>query len=271
MSPMQDEELERLVATVVPRVDEPTTAELDRVWNRVEGGLDAMPARRRPRRLLVGAGVAAVLLGTGGVAAASFYSARTGEGPTDAEDLLLGGPGERLDPAGTDMYDVYLEETADIPFPTSAAGARQASFDFQLPPVDRQHPGVGTVSTGALRSWVAADAVCAWANQWVRATAAGDEAARAEAITQIRKAPTWAAVMEADPHPHGRTGMTNEDGDPVRVVDDMTPFYYLAALGQAVGGTDPYAVADALQGNGRGCWRTLVPDLPQADPMQRSE
>lgn len=271
MSGRLDEEIGRLVATVSPSVDVPTPAEVDRVWNRVAGDLDAIPARRRPVRLGIGAGVVVVLLASGGVAAASFYSARTGHGPVDAEDLLLGGPGERLDPAGTDIYEIYLEETADIPFPTPDADARRASFEFQLPPADRQQPGVGAVSTGALRSWVAADAVCAWANHWAKATAAGDPAARVQAITQIRRAPAWPAVVDADPHPHGPIDLSVDDGKTTRAVDDMTPFYYLAALGEAVGGRDSGAVASALQRNGRGCVGTLVPDFPQADPMQRQE
>lgn len=276
-SPSWKDDHANLLADAAPVSAPVTQAELTRSWNRV-ADLTAEPARpgRRRARLAMVAALAAALTGLSGVAVADILGARTGQGPSSAEDLLLGGPGEKLDLSAPDLGDVLAEEATDIPFPNEEA--RRQSLQIQV----QQASLAGSeeqASTGAFRGWFADDAVCSWANEWTRATRTGDEDARAEAIAMIQDAPRWPAVVDLDPQPYSRwmearvsheyTFATQPEGSkPIwnRRYRDNSRFYYLADLGEAVTGTDPAAVAAVLVGNGAGCDETLVPDLPDAYP-----
>lgn len=99
--------------------------------------------------VLAGA-VAIGAVGGAGAATAGVFSAHTGRGPVDAEDVELGGLGERLDPAAPDFATVLDEVTTDIEFPSSQARDRALSWEVKdlysdAPPDER-----ATVSTGAL-------------------------------------------------------------------------------------------------------------------------
>jgi hypothetical protein len=261
---------DRLVADAAPPVPDSSDAELDGVWTRVAAtmAVEGKPRRRRGR-LVVGALVGAVVLGTSGLAAAELYTAHTGKGPVDAEDLSLGGPGERLDPAAPDFGKVVAQETADIPFPS--LGSRQLAVQDQTHDERFAVPGTERVSVGAIRAWVADAALCSWSNQWAVATRNGDEAGRAEAIGMIQAAPRWPAVVAIDPKPYSRTetqevndgnGNTHPETFP-----DESQFYYLGALGKAAQGRDLDAVARVLAENNGYCTPHLVPDLPNANPL----
>lgn len=275
MGTTNDDEVARLIAASRPDVPDPADADITRVWNRVEVALDATPVRRRRLKVVLGAGVAAVVLGSTGVAAAGIYSARTGEGHGDAEDLALGGPGERLDPAGTDFRVVVAEEAADIPFPS--VGVREETIDFWTADLTRDNPLPGTsgVSTGALRAWIAQDAICSWANQWAASTRSRDAAARAEAISMIDAADTWPAVKALDPAPSTWMETIETEDENGEVTSEPWPgeshFYYLGRVEDAAHGVDLDAMAAALRSGGRGCWGYEVPDLPMADPMYAEE
>jgi hypothetical protein len=260
---------DRLLAEAAPPVPERSDADLDLVWRQVEGGLvtERQPRRRR-KRLVVGAIAAALLLGTS-VAAADVYTSHTGKGPSDAEDLSLGGPGERLDSAAPDFGKAVAEATEDIPFPDASSRAfavQDQVHDFRFAtPRDTE-----MVSTGAIRAWVADAALCSWSNQWAAATRSNDDAGRLKAITMIQAAPGWPAVTAIDPKPYSRMAtMEIDDGDGHIVAEqypDDSQFFYLAALGQAVEGRNPEAVAEVLAKNNGYCRPALVPDLPNADP-----
>jgi hypothetical protein len=251
MKPTWTDAHERLLGVTVPPVPEVPDAEVERVWARVGPTLDQhVPARRRGRRLRVGiaAGVSAAVLGTSGLAVADLYTARTGEGPVDAEDLRLGGPGEKLALAAPDFGEVVAEETADVPFPTSEArtlAVRDQVHDARSAGTDE------FVSTGAIRAWVSSAAVCAWANRWAAATRSGAEDERAEAIEMIQAAPTWPAIVAIIP-------------------SAPEPYVYLDALGRAVEGRRTGPVARLLAAHNGYCRPGLVPDLPHADPMNGS-
>lgn len=238
-----------LVNATDPGPREASDAELDRIWNRVGGVVTTTPRPRRRRiRATLGAGLVALVVGASGIAVADHYGARTGEGPRTAEDLRLGGPGERLDPAAPDLAEVLRVETGDIPFPS--ATARERSLRIQVREnASASRPGTELVSTGALRGWVARDAVCAWANAWTVATRDGDAGARAEAAAMIRAARRWPALA-------------------VLADLDPEPFRYLGTVAAAAAGTDPKALGAALDTDGSFCWPALVPDLPQAGPWQ---
>ena len=260
----------RLVAAAAPSVDDP---ELDRVWARVAaevGGLPAVARRRRPVRLVVGAGVAAIVLGASGVAAAGFISARTGHGPSDAESLRLGGPGEQLDPAGADFRDVLEEETTDIPFPDETA--RQVSIDEHVRDLHGRAgaPGTEGVSTGALRGWTAIHAVCSWANEWV-VTGRHDDAARHdEAGRMLVEARTWPAITDLDPVQETRMveqAVFERDGSTtVEIIPDPTQFYYLRLVAAAVEADDVAGLGTALAENAYCIGPALVPDFKRALP-----
>lgn len=155
------------------------------------------PSRRRAR-IVVGAVIAAAALGVGGVAAADIYTAGAARVPSMPRTKRLGGPGEKLDPTAPDYGTVIDEETTDIPFPSDEA--RQISRADLVADGRRDEPGSASVSTGAMRFWTARAAQCAWANEWVVAWEAGDDAASAEAAAMLVASPLdWPAVTDVDP------------------------------------------------------------------------
>jgi hypothetical protein len=263
------DEHDRLVADTAPPVPEPSEGELDRVWTHVAARISSGGRRRRRWGRIVAAGIGAIVLGTSGLAAAELYTAHTGKGPVDAEDLSLGGPGERLDPAAPDYGKAVAQAIADIPFPNDAS--RVFAIQDQVHDARFAKPGDERVSVGALRAWVADAALCSWSNQWAAATRDGDEAARAQAIEMIHDAPSWPAVVAIDPKPYSRTErqeVTDPNGNTyTEVVPDESQFYYLGDLGRAVHGRDVDAVATLLAANNGYCRAQLVPDLPKADPL----
>lgn len=190
---------DQLLRDSAPEISGSSEAELTRIWNRVDTGQRVEAPRRRRSRLVVGAAAAAAVLATSAVAAADLYSAHTGRGPIDAEDLRLGGPGERLDFGAPDFAEAVTALVDDIPFPSDAA--REAAIQVQLDDHAGARPGTGLVSSGALRAWLADSAICTWGNQWAAATEADDRDLRAEAIEMIQEAPTWPAVTAIDPSP----------------------------------------------------------------------
>ena len=252
---------DQLLRDSAPEISGSSEAELTRIWNRVDTGQRVEAPRRRRSRLVVGAAAAAAVLATSAVAAADLYSAHTGRGPIDAEDLRLGGPGERLDPGAPDFADAVEQLAQDIPFPDGAA--RDAGVQVQLDDQAGALPGAVLVSTGALRAWLADAAVCTWGNQWAAATRTGDSAKRGEAIQMIQEAPTWPAVAAIDPYPSNPT--TNRKHPPRRYsYPDASQFYYLVELGTAVEGERLGLVAGLLARNNAYCRPGLVPDLPRA-------
>lgn len=268
--PSWSETHERLLTDAQPRVPEPSPNQLEHVWSQVAATIeadDAAPRKRRRIRIGFAAGIGAMVLGTSGLAIADHYTARTGEGPADAEDLRLGGPGEKLALAAPDYGEVVAEETKDIPFPD------QKSREFAIR--DQVDDARGAwrnelVSTGAVRAWVADAAVCSWSNQWAAATRDNHESDRAEAIDMIQAAPTWPAVTAIDPDPFSRMEtqkVTDRKGRTrTERYRDESQFFYLRRLGAAVEGRDLDAVARILVDDNGYCRPGNVPDLPQAYP-----
>lgn len=268
-----------LVAEAAPPVPPFTDADLDRVWHGVAA--HRRVAAGRSRRVAILAASAALVVGIGGTAAASGLLSRTGDGPSDHEELVLGGPGERLNPAGEDFAIVLAEETRDIPFPTELA--RDVSTRLQLEDATRDEGVPTSVSVGALRGFVANDAICSWANSWAAAVADGDPAARAAAASALQEATSWPAVTALDTEFAIRTRTITfipreytEDekrmfGDLIErggmEVDDSTRFAYLELVQQAAGGDDPEAMGDALLGH-VACSPLLMTDLPSAIPAE---
>ena len=242
-TPLWTDDHSRLVARSGPVVESPTEADVERVWNSVSPALAALGAPRRSRwRTVVGAGVAALVLGTSGVAAAGAWKARTGEFNTDAESVRLGGPGELIDPRGGDYENVLRDEISDIPFPSSAAREIAVTDQVKLAGRDVESMEMAQARgdadwrvvqiTGGMRAEAARAAVCAWANKWAATTRAGDAEGRAGATEMLESARTWPAVTDVDPVQtitpttmpvtDPDTGATHQEP-----VMDNTPFGYL--------------------------------------------
>lgn len=268
-----------LVAEAMPQVPPLTDAELDRVWNDVTTHRRA--AARRGRRVVAIAAAAALAIGMGGTAAASGFLTHTGEGPSDQEDIALGGPGERLNPAGDDFALVLADVTKDIPFPSDAA--RAISTEAQLADAARDHGVPTRVSTSALRGFVANDAICAWANNWAAAVTAGDAVAKAAATAELQQTTSWPAVTALDTEFAIRTRTiklipreyTEEEkkqfGEVIArgetEVDDSTRFGFLTLVQQAAAGDDLDAMGNALLRH-VACIPALMTDLPSAVPPE---
>lgn len=278
-TPSWTDEHARLTAETAPPVPPPDEADADRIWNLVAPDLVAVPARRNWHRTSIGAGVAAVVLGTSGIAAAQMLSARTGEYNTSKEGVRLGGPGEFIDPRGAGFEDVVVEVVADIPFPSKkvydlAVAAqleegRNMVASMKAAQAQGREDWKEELITGGMRAEAARVAICAWANEWAAATKAGDAEGRAEATRMLQAAPSWPAVKDVDAKQaytwrkqmvRGEDGVTREE----RYLDE-TPFAWLPAVAAAATGESLQAVAKPLR-KGQPCTPELMPDLPSAVP-----
>lgn len=212
------------------------------LWERIQLEPDRIPARRRHWKGVVAGLVAVVAVGVGGAATAGVFSAHTGKGPADAEDVVLGGPGERLNPQAPDFAGVLEQETRDVRFPSAQARERALSWEVASnaePP--SQEPTL--VSTGALRLWMAGHALCAWTNTWAEALGARDVAEEERAAKVILGARRWPSITDTDP----------------RMAND-SEFAWLPQLEQAVRAHDLQGAAQALAPHSA-CMPGLAPAL----------
>jgi hypothetical protein len=151
-----------------------------------------LAARRRRRATrLASAALAIAVAGGGTAAAAEFISTRTGE-HTSGWEVDAAGPGEVLDLGGTDRRQVFDEVTADIPFPSGYESQRTWALGFF--PAERD----SAITESTLRSWIAGNAVCTWADAWVAADDAGDVAARTTAAATLAAAVSWDDIRLRD-------------------------------------------------------------------------
>ncbi|WP_165872844.1 hypothetical protein [Nocardioides jejuensis] len=222
-----------------PAVPDLTDMEKDALWERIATTPHVASRSRRSWRTVVAALVATSAIGVAGVATAAVFSAHTGKGPVDAEDVELGGPGERLDPSAPDFAQVLDEISRDIRFPSAAT--RQKALDWEA--ADFPYDSGPVVSTGALRLWIAGHAVCAWTNDWAVALRAGDATGVEEAASVLRSARTWPAITDTDPE-----------------MAHQSEAAWLPDLERAVADGKPRAARAALFGN-QTCMPGLAPEL----------
>jgi len=164
------------VREAAPEVPAFTASEQTALWHRIETTTPSPRPRRSRWKVVVAGLVAAGVVGVAGAAAGNVFSAHTGEGPVDAEDAELGGPGERLDPRAPDYAAVVDEATADIEFPSAQSRERALSWEIE-DAVESAREEPFLVTTGALRLWTAGHALCSWSDIWAVALRAGDTAA----------------------------------------------------------------------------------------------
>ncbi|WP_166134786.1 hypothetical protein [Nocardioides ochotonae] len=235
----------RAVRDAAPDVPELTAEEKAALWARVEAHQPAVGRRRRGWKVVVAGVVAAALVGGAGAATAEVLSARTGEFPADAEAIELGGPGEYLDPEAPDFSDVLDEVSADIDFPS--AESRDRALGWEL---TNYSDGSGaTVSTGAIRLWMAGHALCSWTDTWAAALRTGDTATQHEAAQVVLDARTWPAITDTDPD------LANE-----------SEFDWLPELERAIEAADPAAARRALDPH-QACMPGLAPELGMGEPQ----
>ncbi|WP_460819980.1 hypothetical protein [Nocardioides korecus] len=210
------------------------------LWLGVEAAVPHAKAQRHGWRTAAISVVAALTLGGVGTATAAVWSAHTGRQASDAEELELGGPGERLDPTAPDFATVLAATTADIRFPTRQSHARALAWETDDLSSD---PEPAVVSTGALRLWTAGHALCAWSNTWAVALRSDDDQGASRAAAVILGARTWSSIRDTDPE-----------------LSDQSEFAWLPRLERAVRASDPAAARAALIGNGS-CLPGLAPEL----------
>lgn len=229
-----------LVREAAPEIPGFTEGEQIALWHHIETTATT-PGAGRSRWKAVVAGIVAVgVVGVGGAATAGVISAHTGKGPVDAEDVELGGPGERLNPAAPDFAAVVDEVTTDIRFPSAQSRDRALSWEVEDLSSDKEP---ASVSTGALRLWTAGHALCSWSNTWAVALRTGDTATEKQAAEVILGARNWPSITDTDPD------IANE-----------SEFAWLPDLEQAIQSDDRLAAKNALDGHGA-CMPGLAPEL----------
>ena len=218
-------ELDALLRSAAPVQRDPAEEErvFADVWSRVQASMhdgaatgDALQQRRldligdrevaarRRRRAtrLASAALAIAVAGGGTAVAAEYIATRTGE-EVSASEREPGGFGEVFNMGGTDRTQVFEEETADIPFAPGYEAQRAYALEFFPRETDV------AMLESALRSWMARNAVCTWADAWVAADNAGDIPARMGASEVLAESITWEDIRVND-HPdvmnHPRTG-----------------------------------------------------------------
>jgi hypothetical protein len=155
-----------------------------------------------------------------------------------------GGSGEVLDLGGTDVGQVVDEATADILFAPGYEAQRTWALNFNRP-----DPGSATTESH-LRSWMASNAVCTWADAWVAADNAGDVGARASASTALAASVTWEPVLT----------FARDHGEPAPAdsADGASYYWWLRPLAAAAQSGDRQAVLDAVAG-GHVCSPEVLP------------
>lgn len=230
------------VRDAAPEVPAFSAAEQVALWEQIEVNATAPRARRSRWKGVVAGVVAVVAVGLGGAATAGVFSAHTGKGPVDPEDVELGGPGERLNPQAPDFAEVLAKSTRDIRFPSKQARDSALSWEVGAN-VEPSSDEPTLVSTGALRLWMAGHALCSWSNTWAAALRTGDITTEQQAAAVILGARRWPSITATDPD---------------RAND--SEFAWLPDLEQAVRSEDPPGAKDALAPHGA-CMPGLAPEL----------
>jgi len=231
------------VREAAPEVPEFTAEEGAATWEWVAATAPTATPRRSRWKLVVAGVLAVGAVGVAGAATAGVLSAHTGKGPVDAEDVELGGPGERLDPSAPDFAAVLDEVTTDIRFPS--VRDRDASLSWWVEDLYDDGPADqrAMVSTGALRLWVSGNALCSWSNVWAVALRTDDTTAEGYAAEVILGARDWPSITDTDPD-----------------LADESEFAWLPDLERAVRADDPEAARAALHDHGA-CMPGLAPEL----------
>jgi hypothetical protein len=188
--------------------------------------------------------------------AAEFIATRTGQ-HTSGWEIGAGGSGELLDKAGTDLRQVVEEVTADIPFPPGY----DAQKDWALDSYGSPDPG-SAITESHLRSGIASQAICTWADAWVAADDAGNAGARAAATATLAESGSWEPIRTFN-EDHGEP----DPMDPATGVDPGAGGSYygwLRPLARSAQAGDRQGLLDAVA-TGHQCSYEVLPVI-DADP-----
>jgi hypothetical protein len=266
---MSDPDLDALVRSAAPVQPDRATEEAvyADVWARLETAMDdgapvdarqerrlhlivdrELSARRRRRAARLASATLAVVVAGGGTAAAAtgFLSTHTGS-PATGINAAAAGSGEMLNMGGTDREQVFDEVTADIPFPPGYEAQREYSLHFYPPEADVE------ISTEYLRSGLAGDAVCTWADAWVAADTAGDAAARTAAAGVLAEAVSWPDIVDMD-FPEATITATGEH---------LSYRWWVRPLADAAGAGDRAGVLDTVA-HSTACSYHVIPVIDAA-------
>jgi hypothetical protein len=220
------------------------------------GDREVAARRRRRATRLASAALAIAVAGGGTAVAADFILTRTGQELTGWE-IGAGGSGELLDKGGSDLRQVVEEVTADIPFPAGY----DAQHGWALDSYGSPDPG-SAITESHLRSGIASQAICTWADAWVAADNAGDAGARAAAAATLAESASWEAIRTFN-EDHGEP----DPMDPATGVDSGAGGSYygwLRPLAQSAQAGDRQGVLDAVA-IGHQCSFEVLPVI-DADP-----
>jgi hypothetical protein len=206
-------------------------------------------ARRRRRVSRMATVTLAVVVAGGGTAAAAaaVIATHTGQQLSGWERAAFGS-GELLNEGGADAKQVMAQETADIPFPPGH-DAQQAQSLASLRGQTNER-----ITQSMARAWVARDAICTWADQWVVADNAGDSTARAQATDTLTASVSWSAVRAMDPSPNPEAGEAD------------SRFGWVPPIAEAAQAGDRHALLTAVAQ--AGCTPTMMPTLTAASDYQ---
>ncbi|TYP87853.1 hypothetical protein [Blastococcus xanthinilyticus] len=211
------------------------------------GDREVAARRRRRATRLASVTLAVAVAGAGTAAAADYLATRTGQENTGWE-VEAGGSGEILNMGGSDRSEVFAEVTADIAFPPGYEAQRTWALEF-FP-----HATDTLISEEFLRSWVAGNAVCTWADAWIAADTAGDATARAAAATTVlAEAVSWPDIVEADTP----DAMITADGQ------RLSYRWWVRPLAEAAAAGDRAAVLDTVA-QSTGCSYAVLPTIDLA-------
>ncbi|MGH3936921.1 MAG: hypothetical protein ACRDS1_18375 [Pseudonocardiaceae bacterium] len=143
----------------------------------------------RRKKLVAGAAVAVLAIGTGTAAAQELLSARTGRQAPPMGETPTGGEWIRLD--APDAVAVLVELAEPIPVPPGTdAHQLVATLLTDEPTEITDHGAQGSIA------WTAA--ACTWPRYWLGAKERGDPAAMAAAQRVLDAAPTWQWITASD-------------------------------------------------------------------------
>lgn len=252
-------EEERLYSDVWSRVqaamDDDGAPGVDTVQQRrlgLIGDREVAARRRRRAARLASATLAVAVVGAGTAAAADYLATRTGTENTGWE-VEAGGSGEVLNMGGSDRSQVFDEITADIPFPPGYEAQRTWALEFFPRETD------SAISTEFLRSWVAGNAVCTWADAWIASDTAGDLPARAAAGAVLQETVSWPDIVESD----------SPDAIITGTGEHLSYRWWVRPLAEAAASGDRAAVLDAVA-QSTGCSYQVLPVIDAAPDYEHA-
>lgn len=237
---------------------------------------------RASRRTVVVGSVVGVLAIGGAAAAAGVLSTYTGQSTSGWLSKAIGS-GQELRVGVPGYCEAALNATSSIPFPAADQASWKdwllisepgSNIPFTLNQLCNTSllwnagadggTGHAGTTTGMLQLKFTESAFCAYADQWLTATASGDTTTASAAASQIKSAFSWPLSSTIDPSPSaGQTAPSNILPPP-----GSTPLGWFLPIQQAVQSGDTAAVQPLFETNSTSyAAGDCVPFQPPADSV----